>query len=381
MSHGSTSETEARSRRTPLYEELKALGGKFVPFAGYEMPVQFAGIKAEHAAVRNGVGLFDVSHMGEIWLEGPDALAYADYLTTNDIAAVVDGQAAYTPMCLETGGIVDDLLVYRFSPERILLVVNAANHDKDLAHVQAHRRGNVAVIDRSDDTGQLALQGPRAVEVMCTLEGGGPFAELTSFHFAEGRLAGAHCLVSRTGYTGEDGFEIYCNNDDLVSVFRAVVLAGEPFGLTPVGLGARDTLRLEAKLSLYGNDIDETTSPLEAGLGWTVKLDAGEFIGKGVLVGQKERGVTRRLVGFEMVDKGIGRHGYPVVPSGADADGEAIGTVCSGGPSPTLGKNIGLVYLPKKMTKRGTRFGVVIRGKVKLAEVVRTPFYKSASNN
>lgn len=381
MSHESNTETEQRSKRTPLYEDLKALGGKFVPFAGYEMPVQFSGIKAEHLAVRTGVGLFDVSHMGEIWLEGPDALAYADYLTTNDLTAVVDGQAAYSPMCLETGGIVDDLLVYRFSPVRVLLVVNAANHDKDLAHVQAHRRGDVAVIDRSDDTGQLALQGPRAVEVMRALGGGARLAKLRSFHFTEGELAGAPCLVSRTGYTGEDGFEIYCHTGDLVSVFRAVVRAGEPFGLTPVGLGARDTLRLEARLSLYGNDIDETTTPLEAGLGWTVKLDAGEFIGKGALVEQKARGVTRRLVGFEMVDKGIGRHGYPVVLPDADADGEPIGTICSGGPSPTLGKNIGLVYLPRKMAKKGTRFGVVIRGKVKFAEVVRTPFYKSASAN
>jgi aminomethyltransferase len=366
--------------RTPLYEELKAQGGKFVPFAGYEMPIQFAGIKKEHLAVRERVGIFDVSHMGEIWLTGPDALGFADYLVTNDIAGLDDGQVAYSPMCLETGGIVDDLLVYRLSRERLLLVVNAANRAKDFKHITAHRRGDVEIVDKSADTGQLALQGPRAEALLSALTGD-RFKELSYFRFTSGEVAGVSCLVSRTGYTGEDGFELYCDQGDLVALFRAVAAAGEPMGLLPVGLGARDTLRLEAKLSLYGNDIDETTTPLEAGLGWTVKLDGADFIGKGALLAQKKRGVDRRLVGFRMVDKAIARHGYPVVPEGAGPGAEPMAEVCSGGPSPTLKQSIGLVYLQKKLAKKGSRFGVVIREKVKMAEVVKTPFYKRDTPN
>jgi aminomethyltransferase len=365
-------------RRTPLYEEHVARGGRIVPFAGYELPVQFKGIKAEHEAVRTAAGMFDVSHMAEIWLDGPGALDYAHWLVTNNALALEDGQVLYTPMCLPSGGIVDDLLVYRYSASKVLLVVNASNHDKDLAHVQRNAAGrDVQVTDRSYETAQLALQGPKAVEILAT-RSGGRFRELGFFRFAEGEVAGRPCLVSRTGYTGEDGYEIYCDNGDAVHVFRALMEAGEPLGLQPIGLGARDTLRLEAKLCLYGNDIDETTTPLEAGLGWTVDLEAGDFNGRDALLRQKEAGLARRLLGFEMVGKGIARHGYEVVAAGAGPEAPALCQVASGAPSPTLGTNIGLCYLPRQGYKVGTAFGVVIRDKVIEARVVKTPFYKRA---
>lgn len=362
-------------RRTPLYEELKSRGGKMVPFAGYEMPVQFEGIKAEHNAVRTRAGLFDVSHMCEFWLEGPDALEYAHWLVTNDVKGLENGQVCYTPMCTPEGGIVDDLLVYRYGTDKILLVVNAACHDKDLEHVRSNVRGDVKVTDRSYQTAQVALQGPAAVEIMAAATNG-EYRDLGFFHFAEGKVAGVDCIVSRTGYTAEDGYEIYCANEGMVQVFNKLMEVGEPEGLALIGLGARDTLRLEGKLSLYGNDIDLTTTPLEALLGWTVKLEAGDFNGRDALVKQKEEGVGRRLLGFEMVGKGIGRHGYPIVPAGAGPDAEPISFVASGAPSPTLGTNIGLAYLPKKGYKVGATFGVVIRNKVVEARVVKTPFYK-----
>lgn len=362
-------------RRTPLFDELKAMGGKMVPFAGYEMPVQFEGIKAEHNTVRDKAGLFDVSHMCEFWLEGPDALEYAHWLVTNDVKGLDDGQVCYTPMCTAEGGIVDDLLVYRYGEEKILLVVNAACHDKDLEHVQGNVRGDVRVTDRSYETGQIALQGPAAVDILAEFTDG-KYRDLGFFRFVEGAIAGVDCIISRTGYTAEDGYEIYCHNDGMVKVFKAVMEAGEPRGLKPIGLGARDTLRLEGKLCLYGNDIDLTTTPLEALLGWTVKLDAGDFNGRDALLKQKEEGIKRRLVGFEMIGKGIARHGYPIVPAGAGPDAEPIAEVASGAPSPTLGKNIGLAYLPKKGYKVGAAFNVVIRNKVVEAKIVKTPFYK-----
>ncbi len=363
-------------RRTPLFEELKKLGGKMVPFAGYEMSVQFAGIIEEHNTVRKAAGLFDVSHMCEFWLDGPDALEYAHWLVTNDVKGLVDGQVCYTPMCRPDGGIVDDLLVYRYGTERVLLVVNAACHDKDLAHVRENVRGNVRVTDRSYETAQVALQGPRAFEILGRMPGGAAFTGLEFFHFAEGTLAGAPCLVSRTGYPAEDGVEIYCANEHMVQVFHAIMEAGAPLGLKCIGLGARDTLRLEGKLALYGNDIDLTTSPLEAGLGWTVKWDVGDFNGRAALVAQKEKGLARRLLGIEMTGKGIARHGYPVVAAGADAAAAPIGHVTSGAPSPTLGKNIGLAYLPNPGYKIGDRVGIVIRERVIDAVIVKTPFYK-----
>ncbi|MCK9461945.1 MAG: glycine cleavage system aminomethyltransferase GcvT [Proteobacteria bacterium] len=363
-------------RRTPLFEEMKKAGGKIVPFAGYEMPVQFAGIIEEHNTVRKAAGLLDVSHMCEFWLDGPDALEYAHWLVTNDVKGLADGQICYTPMCTPEGVIVDDLLVYRYGEERVLLVVNAACHDKDLAHVRKYVRGEVTVTDKSYETGQIALQGPKAFEIVGRVPGGAAFTGLEFFHFQEGTLAGKPCLVSRTGYTAEDGVEIYAANEDMVAVFRAVMEAGAPLGLTPIGLGARDTLRLEGKLMLYGNDIDLTTTPLEAQLGWTVKWDVGDFNGRAALVAQKEQGIKRRLLGLEMIGKGIARHGYPVVAAGAGPEAQPIGQVTSGAPSPTLGKNIGLAYLPNPGYKVGDRVGVVIRGKVIEAAIVKTPFYK-----
>ncbi|MCP4197252.1 MAG: glycine cleavage system aminomethyltransferase GcvT [Proteobacteria bacterium] len=363
------------SRRTPLYTLLKERGGKMVPFAGYDMPLQFSGIKAEHHTVRTAAGLFDVGHMTEFWLEGKAALEAAHRLVTNDILSLEDGQVAYSPMCLPSAGIVDDLLVYRYSSQKVLIVANAANHDKDFKYLQDNIAGDVTLVDRSYQTGQIALQGPRSAAILSGISGG-IFENLGYFHFAEGEVAGERCLVSRTGYTGEDGFEIYGSEEQIVRVFHGLEKAGEPMGMQLVGLGARDTLRLEAKLCLYGNDIDETTSPLEAGLGWTVKFDAGDFIGRDALLEQKNQGISRRLKGFEMIDRAIARHGYPIVPDGADADAEPMGEVTSGGPSPTLDKNIGLVYLPSKKYKVGATFGVVVRGKVKKAKVIKTPFYK-----
>lgn len=338
------------------------------------MPIQFEGIKAEHQAVRESLGLFDVSHMGEIWIEGKDALAYADYLITNDLYQAKDGQVIYSPMCTESGGIVDDLIAYRYSEEQILLVVNASNREKDLAHIRAHVHGKVQITDRSDETGQLAIQGPRAKELLSSMTDG-RFDELETFYFVEGEVAGVPCLISRTGYTGEDGFEIYCAMDRLVALFLGLEAAGASFGMKLIGLGARDTLRLEARLSLYGNDIDETTSPLEAGLGWTVHFRDRDFLGKTALLSQEEEGVARRLVGFEMTEKAIARHGYTVI-RGNDPNEPVVGTVTSGSPAPSLGKNIGLAYLPLEMTKKGTEFCVLIRGAAKGARVIKTPFYR-----
>lgn len=362
-------------KRTPLYAELKAAQAKMIDFAGFELPVQFSGIIAEHHAVRNAVGLFDVSHMGRVWIEGQGALECAQYLVTNDVSSLKDGQALYSPMCREDGGIIDDLLVYRLGPERFLFVINSGNHDKDLSHLKKMAPSSVRIIDKSYESGQLALQGPSSALV---LDGPsqGKLGQLSFMDCLELPLFGKPCLVSRTGYTGEDGYEIYCDNNDIVHVFQNLIKEGSAWGIVPVGLGARDTLRLEARLCLYGNDIDETTTPLEAGLGWTVRFQAGEFVGKEILERQKQEGVTRRLVGFEMLDKGIARHGYPVVSVEAGAESTPIGFVTSGSPSPTLARNIGLAYLPKKGYKLGTKIGIVIRGRVLQAELVKTPFYK-----
>lgn len=361
--------------RTPLFDELKKIGGKMVPFAGWEMPIQFAGIKAEHFAVRNEAGLFDVSHMCEFWLEGPDALREADRLVTNNVLNAADGQIVYSPMCNSNGGIVDDLLVYKYHGEKILLVVNAACRHKDLAHIEDHLKGDVTLTDKTDQTGQLALQGPASEDILAEITQNA-FRGMKYFHFAEGLVANVPCIISRTGYTAEDGYELYCEKDKLVPLFRAVMEAGKDNGLKPIGLGARDTLRLEGRLSLYGNDIDLNTSPLEGGLGWTVDLKKDDFIGKEALLNQKAAGLTRRLVGFEMIDRAIARHGYPVVPADASPETDPIGEVTSGSVAPTLGKNIGLAYLPVSGYKTGVEFGVVIRGKVKRAVIVKTPFYK-----
>ena len=342
-----------------------------MPFAGWRMPVQYKGIKSEHEAVRTRAGLFDVSHMGELLIEGPAAVAAVDGLVTNDVSKLEVGQALYTVCCNDDGYILDDLIVYRLEAEKILVVCNASNRDKMVAHFESRLGDDVSFDDASDRWALLALQGPSAAAIMRDAGAPNTLTDLAPFRVARAEVAGVEVWAARTGYTGEDGFELFCANGDAVALWRTLFSAGEPHGLEPVGLGARDTLRLEARLALYGNDIDENTQPFEAGLGWVVKLDAGDFVGRTALRGFKEAGLERRLVGFEMTGRGIARHGYPIL-----ADGKPVGTVSSGSVGPTVGKNIGLGYVPKALSRVGTTFGIEIRGKVVDAVVVRTPFYK-----
>lgn len=361
-------------KRTPLYDEHVKAKGRIVPFAGWEMPVQYAGISAEHEAVRTRAGLFDVSHMGELELSGEHAAAVVDYLVTNSLARIVPGQAMYTCCCNEQGTILDDLIIYKRAQDRVLVVCNASNRDKISRHFAHAAKDHCEFADVSDSLALVALQGPKALAVLGSAGSdlGDVGTTLGPFRFLDGVVAGISATVARTGYTGEDGVEIFCAADDAPALWRALMTAGESYGIAPAGLGARDTLRLEARLSLYGNDIDETTNPIEAGLGWTVKLDKGDFIGRAAIAAVNDAGPTRKLVGFEMTGRGIARHGYPL----HDAAGAVVGVCTSGGPGPTVGKNIGLGYLPSSMAKIGTPFGVDCRGKRVDALVVETPFYK-----
>ncbi|MBK8173290.1 MAG: glycine cleavage system aminomethyltransferase GcvT [Sandaracinaceae bacterium] len=343
-----------------------------VPFAGWEMPVQYEGVIAEHNAVRNAAGLFDVCHMGELILEGEHAIAVVDYLVTNDIKGLSDGQARYTACCNAEGTILDDLIIYRHSPTKVLVVCNASNVEKISKHFEKAAKDHCEFRDVSEETALIALQGPRAADVIWDAKCAASTQKLASFHFAKDQVGGVDCTVARTGYTGEDGFELFCAWNDAPKLWRALMEAGKKHGLAPIGLGARDTLRLEARLSLYGNDIDETTNPLEAGLGWVTKFDKGDFVGREALAAIKEAGLTRKIVGFEMTGRGIGRHGYPIT----DAAAKHVGIVTSGSPGPTVGKNIGLGYVPTAMSEVGTKIGIEIRGKVIDAVVVKTPFYK-----
>lgn len=360
-------------RETPIIEEHRALAARLVPFAGWRMPVQYEGIKSEHQAVRERAGLFDVSHMGELFIEGPRAVDAVNTLVTNDVNSLEVGRALYTVCCNEEGGILDDLIVYRLEDTRVLVVCNASNREKIASHFATRlvAEDGVTFEDASDRMALLALQGPQAEAVLADAAADAHLTALAPFRVAQGLVAGIAVWAARTGYTGEDGFELFCGADDAAGLWRSVLRAGEPHGIRPVGLGARDTLRLEAKLALYGNDIDETTNPYEAGLGWVVKLESNDFVGRAALARIKEAGVDRRLVGFEMTGRGIARHGYPII-----ADGEAVGTVTSGSPGPTVGRNIGLGYVPKGLSRVGTALGIEIRGKVVDAVVVRTPFYK-----
>lgn len=360
-------------RRTSLHDEHRRLGARLVPYAGWEMPVQYAGISAEHRAVREAAGLFDVSHMGELEVTGPDAVATVDSLVTNDLRRVAAGQALYTCACNESGGILDDLIVYRHADDRILVVCNAANHAKMAAHLQAAARPDAVVRDLSAETALLSLQGPRALAVLaragCTHD---VAREIPSFHFADGAVAGVPATISRTGYTGEDGVELFCAWDSGPALWRALLAAGGEEGLVPVGLGARDTLRLEARLSLYGNELGEDVDPFSAGIGWVVKLAGRDFLGRDALVALRARTPSRTLVGFEMVGKGIARHGYALL----DAAGRQIGVCTSGAPSPTLNKNIGLGFVPPAAAEIGSSLWVDCRGKATEARVVKTPFYR-----
>ncbi len=358
-------------RETSLTDEHRALGGRLVPFAGWRMPVQYDGIKKEHEAVRSRAGLFDVSHMGELLIEGPQAIAAVDRLVSNDVSKLEVGRALYTVCCNEAGRILDDLIVYRLEDEKVLVVCNASNRDKIVAHFAKNLSLDTPWNDVSDEWALLALQGPNALAVMKDLGAPPSLLDLPYFHVSRASLAGVDLWAARTGYTGEDGFELFCASKDAVTLWRALLESGRSHGLQPVGLGARDTLRLEARLMLYGNDITEETHPFEAGLGWVVKLDAGDFIGRDALRAIKAARLQRKLVGFEMTERGIARHGYPIV-----ADGDRVGEVTSGSPGPTVGRNIGLGYVPLALAKTGTSLGIEIRGKVVDAVVVRTPFYK-----
>jgi aminomethyltransferase len=363
--------TEAPLRRTSLYETHVALGGRIVPFAGWEMPVQYSGVVDEHQAVRSAAGLFDVSHMGELRMRGPYAAQVVDYLVTNDAKKLVDGQAMYTCACNEQGTILDDLIVYRRGQEDWLIVCNASNRDKMSAHFAHAAKDHCDFVDESDATALVALQGPKAFEVLGKA-GAGALSSLKKNTFRDAAVGSVPCTVSGTGYTGEDGVEIFCAWNDAPALWAALTSAGSGLGLKPIGLAARDTLRLEARLSLYGNDIDETTNPLEAGLGWVVKLDKGLFVGQAALAKVKAAAPPRKLVGFEMTGRGIARHGYPLL----DLAGKTVGVCTSGSPAPTVGKNIGLGYLPTEMSEVGARFLVDCRGKSIDAVVAPTPFYK-----
>ncbi len=351
-------------RRTPLYEEHKALGARLVDFSGWEMPVQYQGIKAEHQAVRERVGLFDVSHMGEAVFRGPNAEDAVQRLVTRDVSRLEEGNAGYAAVCYEDGGTVDDVLVYR-RPEDFLIVVNAANREKDLDHFRENTRDlDVEVSDESDAWALLALQGPEAVGLLQSLTDA-DLSSLKYYRFLEGEVAGTRAMISRTGYTGEDGFEIYLSPDDAPQVWRQLIEAGA----TPAGLGARDTLRLEAGMCLYGNELDPETTPLEAGIGFAVHLDKEqEFIGQDALRREKEDGLRKKLVGFEVEGRGIARHDYPV-----KVDDETVGRVTSGTHSPTLNKAIGLALVSPEVEDR---FEVVIRERPVEAHTVELPFYK-----
>ena len=361
-----------RLKRTPFYDRHVAAGAKIVPFAGYEMPVQYPmGITAEHKAVREGAGLFDVSHMGEFDLTGKDALAFVSHVTSNDPHALAVGQVQYSSFLHTSGGIVDDCLVYRF-PDKAMLVVNASNMQKDWEHISRFaKQFDVQLADRSDDTALLALQGPQAQAALQPLTRT-PLEPIGYYRFATGEVAGVPCVISRTGYTGEDGFELYHDPQHAGTLWEA--LTARP-GVTLTGLGARDSLRLEVVYPLYGNDLDDETSPLEAGLNWIVKFTKDEFVGKAALAEQKAKGLRRRLVGFRLTEKGFPRHGMPVL-----VDGTPFGEVRSGTVSQWLGgEAIGTCYLPTGKDAVGTKFAVDIRGKAIGAEVVPTPFWTKGS--
>jgi aminomethyltransferase len=361
-------------KRTPLYEEHQRLGAKLVPFAGYAMPVQYGtGIVAEHQAVRKAAGLFDVSHMGEIEIRGADALQLVQLVTTNDASKLEVGTAQYAVICQEDGTAIDDCLIYRF-PDHYLLVVNASNREEDLRWIQMYApRFDVEVIDRSEETALIAIQGPASEAILQRLTTVA-LGEIRYYHFVEGEVDGHPAIISRTGYTGEDGFELYIPNDAAVPLWTRLLEVGGDDGLIPCGLGARDSLRLEMGYLLYGNDLDKSHTPLEAGLGWVVKLDKGEFLGKSALEAQKAAGVRQKLVAFRLKERAFPRHGYEV-----RYQGESAGEVTSGLLSPSLDQGVGLAYVAAEASKPGTEIEVVIRNRPTPAEVVRPPFYQAGS--
>lgn len=359
-------------KRTPLYETYRKMDAKLIDFGGYLLPVQISGIKQEHQAVRTAAGLFDVSHMGEFYLEGEDAEAFLQKMVTNDVSRTKPGDALYTAMCYENGGTVDDLMIYRLTPTDFMLVVNAANSDKDFDWLMKHLQGRAELTNESENIALLALQGPQAERILQKLTSF-DLKTLPHFKFRQNvPVAGSDVLLSRTGYTGEDGFEIYCPWNHAVSLWDALLETGKDDGLLPCGLGARDTLRFEARLPLYGQELSAGISPLEAGIGFAVKTGKSvDFIGKTALVEQKKNGLPRKSVGIEMLDRAIPRAHYPVF-----AGENRIGEITTGTQSPTLGKNLGLALIDAAYTSVGTVLEIDVRGKRKRAQVVKTPFYK-----
>jgi aminomethyltransferase len=356
---------------TALSHIHESLGAKMVPFAGYNMPVQYEGVTVEHETVRKGVGVFDVSHMGEFFVSGPNALALIQKVTSNDAATLIDGRAQYSCLPNETGGIVDDLIVYRIHENEYLLVVNASNIEKDWNWIQSQNTVGAILENRSDDYSLLAIQGPKAIEAMQSLTSIN-LSEIKYYHFEIGNFAGFNdIIVSATGYTGSGGFEIYCKNDQVESIWKDVFTAGAHFGIKPIGLAARDTLRLEMGYCLYGNDINDHTSPLEAGLGWITKYTK-EFTNSAALQAQKNAGVQRKLVGFELLERGIPRHDYLIV----NENGDEIGMVTSGTMAPSLNKGIGLGYVKTEYSTLDSQIFIQIRNKNILAKVVKLPFYQ-----
>lgn len=357
-------------KKTAFNELHKKYGAKLVEFAGYEMPIQYEGIIAEHKAVRNSVGVFDVSHMGEVEIHGKDAFAFVQKLTTNDVSQLFKGRIQYSSMCLPNGGVVDDLLVYHCG-DYFMLVINASNIEKDIKWMKENVFGDVVIKDISDETSLLAVQGQNSLKTLQKLTDT-DLSKIEYYHFELGKIAGQDVIISRTGYTGEKiCFEIYSSSDTKKSeeLWNAIFEAGKEFDIKPIGLGARDTLRLEYAFRLYGNDMDETTNPLEAGLGWITKLDVADFNGKDAILKSKEEGLKRKIVGFIVEGKMVARHGQDVYK-----DGVKIGHVASGAPSPMLGKNIGLAYVPTEYSKNGTEIDIDVRGNKIKAVVTKTPF-------
>jgi aminomethyltransferase len=363
-------------KKTPLNDAHRELGGKMVHFGGWDMPVQYkAGVIEEHLRTRNSAGLFDVSHMGEIWVEGQDAIPFVNRLTTNDVTKLVDGQAHYSVLTNENGGVVDDLLVYRFDANKLLLVVNAGTTEKDWDWITSHetKGEDLALTNASKDYCQIAVQGPKATDILQTLTDT-DLGEIKYYHFTTGRVEGVEAIISRTGYTGEDGFEVYAAPEYADQLWNKLLETGnygEADGILPAGLAARNTLRLESAMSLYGHELGDDITPLEANLGWITKLQKGEFIGREALADLKEKGLSRKLVGFEMREPGIARDDFPVF-----VDGEEVGKVTSGSPAPYLKKNIGLAFVPVEFANVGQELKINVRGKMLSAEVVPTPFYK-----
>lgn len=356
-------------KRTPLFDWHVAHGARMIDFSGWEMPVYYEGIVSEHQATREHVGVFDLTHMGEFEVKGPDAVEFLQMMATNDVTTLKEGQAQYTILCYEDGGIVDDFLLTRM-PGRYLLVVNASNRTKDFEWLKSHIRGRVELVDRSDEFALIGVQGPKAEDLVAEVFGNAA-RELPYYYAVDLKHNGHSVILSRTGYTGEDGFEIILPNEAALDMWKTIFALGEKYHVTPVGLGARDTLRLEMKYALYGNDISRETNPIEAGLGWVVPLNK-EFIGGEALRKVKEAGPKRKLIAFEMVDRGIARQHHPVV-----IDGQKVGEVTSGSFSPSTGKNIGLAYVPADKSRVGTELGIDVRGKVLKAVVVKPPFVPS----